>query len=163
MSQPLPAALPALKARAAAAGYRVALEEAAETLDKLADEYGRLRDKKLSMPPLTLLAGFLLGILFCVVKGCTTIDTHTPPPRDWPVLKQSVIYTQDAPRICAKYAPLSIACAEVNFIRRTCVIYTSVDWKHVLEHERQHCEGYDHHGESTLRDLWARYKRNGGR
>ena len=40
---------------------------------------------------------------------------------------------------------MPLACARINFERRTCDIYTASDASpDTLIHERRHCQGYDH-------------------
>jgi hypothetical protein len=43
------------------------------------------------------------------------------------------------------------------------MIYLTRGDTYMLEHEQAHCRGYDHPGESTMRDAWARWKASGGR
>ena len=63
---------------------------------------------------------------------------------------------------CVKYAPFGMspeACAEFNLETRTCDLWFSADFpppKSFIEHERMHCDGYDHIGETNMRDFLAR-------
>ncbi len=112
---------------------------------------------------------YLLPLLLagCVAVPTATIDLSQKPPADWPTLE---VKLQQSPQqqfdvICGK-SPLPfvvhrISCAQVDFSQGKCWILVRAGetlepyWE---EHERQHCAGYDHHGESTLRDSWAKYK-----
>jgi hypothetical protein len=64
---------------------------------------------------------------------------------------------------CAKYVGFGmapIACAEFDLAGGRCHVWFSADFppsKSVLEHERLHCQGYDHPGETTMRDILARF------
>lgn len=50
-----------------------------------------------------------------------------------------------------------MGCAVVNFNEGKCYI-TTMGQREVVEHERLHCQGYDHFGETTMADLWQRWK-----
>lgn len=90
------------------------------------------------------------------------IDSSRPPPADWPQLQEIVVPATRAEvrRRCpdaARYHPAG--CALVYFAQRQCVI---LDAGADLTHERMHCRGYDHYGESAVRDAWERYKARNG-
>ena len=64
---------------------------------------------------------------------------------------------------CRKYAgfgSVPLACAEFNLAVRRCDIWLSQGfaWPSIVEHERLHCRGYDHVGETNMRDFLARYQ-----
>ena len=65
---------------------------------------------------------------------------------------------------CAKYVPFGLfpeACAEFYFDRGECHVWYSRQFpplQYVKEHERLHCRGYDHPGETTLKDILVRYR-----
>jgi hypothetical protein len=104
-----------------------------------------------------VLASWSVGA--CVI---TPIDDRREPPRDWPALSVKVERaTEPLAKLCnlrSTVAEPLVGCSVVNFDRRDCVIYLAVDSRTVLEHERMHCLGYDHPGESTFRVAWERYK-----
>ena len=64
---------------------------------------------------------------------------------------------------CAKYVGFGMspdACAEFDFVRKRCDLWFSADFpppKAFIEHERMHCQGYDHVGETNMRDFLAGY------
>lgn len=105
------------------------------------------------------------ALAILLLSGCTTIG-HVAPPADWPELEVIVHNVPHATmrNVCAKYAHWTMspeACAEFFFGRGECHLWFSADFppsRGILEHEYLHCEGYDHVGQSTLVDLWRRYK-----
>ena len=112
-------------------------------------------------------AGFTLPALFALAAlaaGCATIDHHEPVA-GWPELRIVEHYVPDAElrSRCAKYVPLGLfpeSCAEFYFDRGECHVWYNADFRpqpYVMEHERLHCRGYDHAGDTTLRDVLARY------
>lgn len=114
-----------------------------------------------------LRAGFPLLALFAVAAlagGCAVIDRHEQVA-GWPKLRIIEHYVPDDAlrRRCAKYVPLGLmpeACAEFYFDRGECHVWYNADFRpqpYVIEHERLHCEGYEHAGDTTLRDVLARY------
>lgn len=98
------------------------------------------------------------------LAGCaTTIDMTRPPPVDWPKLEIKVakVTEQQARMLCprADVVLYTNACTILAFAHGACYVYLASSDPEVLDHERKHCLGYDHPGESTMRDLWAMYKR----
>ena len=95
----------------------------------------------------------LLG--FCLLTGCTSIDASSQV-KGWPDLKVSEHYVSNKAMRdrCAKYVSFFMspeACAEWSFKEGTCDIYYSKDFppsRDIVEHERAHCMGYRHVGES---------------
>lgn len=108
----------------------------------------------------------LLAVTFAL-SACASIDTHRVPPADWPQLAVRIV-TQElrqVQRTCRNdFWPQNQvnACAIADFAHRTCYIYTWTDDAAVLEHERAHCAGYDHPGESGMRDAWTNHQRARG-
>lgn len=103
-----------------------------------------------------------------LLAGCATsvIDTSRQPPADWPALAVSIQKSppQQFDAICGRGLPgltHRVSCALVDFSQKRCWIMVRPDdtlspyWE---EHERAHCAGMDHAGESTMRDAWERYK-----
>jgi plasmid maintenance system antidote protein VapI/uncharacterized protein YceK len=129
----------------------------APVLHNVQPEYTLRRNRRRKVPAWLAALGFLLG-------GCSTIDTHNAPPRDWPELAifEHRVDAATMHERCAKYVGflmIPLACAEVNFVARRCDIWlTEHPWPAVVEHERLHCRGYDHPGDSAMRDAWITYR-----
>lgn len=89
------------------------------------------------------------------------LSVHAAPPPDWPKLDERV-YTLSAEAVTRTcwHIPQpprgEPACAVISFERRTCDIYVTESRRKAMyiAHERTHCAGEDHPGESTLRDAW---------
>lgn len=109
---------------------------------------------------------FAAALSLALLAGCaTTIDMSRPPPADWPKLEVKIARVTDAQArmLCPRNNDIVIsynACTIPAFAYGTCNIYLVTADPDVLAHERMHCLGYDHPGESTLRDAWAAYKRS---
>ena len=103
--------------------------------------------------------------LFSVIAACTTIDSHEKVA-GWPELKLVEHYVPDQVmrERCSKYMAfgfLAEACSEFYFDRGECHVWYSADYRppqFVVEHERLHCRGYDHPGQTTMRDILVRYE-----
>lgn len=111
-------------------------------------------------------AALLFILIFPVFQmGCTTIDQHEKVA-GWPQLRLVEHYVPDAEMRsrCAKYVPFGFlpeACAEFYFDRGECHVWYSADYpptQYVMRHERLHCAGYDHPGDTNLHDVLARYE-----
>lgn len=97
------------------------------------------------------------------LAGACTIVGHEKV-EGWPTLE---IVEHHVPNhvmrdACVKYMPPTfspMACAEFDLGRRKCHIWLSADFpsESLLEHERLHCNGYDHVGGTTLKSLMARH------
>ena len=108
--------------------------------------------------------------LILLLNGCaTTIDAHKPAPIGWPVLtvRDNVVTGFEVLRRCYKYLPahvkllggIPMACAEVNFAARTCDIWRARDASpEIMDHERMHCAGKDHPGETWAQDALSSYR-----
>jgi hypothetical protein len=64
---------------------------------------------------------------------------------------------------CKKYVAfgmLPMACAEFNLATKRCDIWLMEGFapRSVVEHERLHCQGHDHVGETAMRDFLTRYR-----
>lgn len=101
-----------------------------------------------------LAAGFF-GLAGCSMMGHVKTD-------GWPELKVTETKV-DLPVIrerCSKYlSPLmgpALACAEFNLTAGTCQIWYA--WDSHLEHERQHCLGYDHVGGTVMAEAVVKYR-----
>jgi hypothetical protein len=104
------------------------------------------------------------AILILFLGACTTIDSHQKV-EGWPDL---MVIEHHVPHhvmrdVCVKYTAWGAspeACAEFNLAERTCNIWYSADFppsKAFIRHERMHCQGYDHVGETNMRDFLAGY------
>ena len=104
------------------------------------------------------------AILFPLFLGaCTTIGHEKV--EGWPqltVVEHYVPHHVMRDR-CVKYTPFGSspeACAEFNLAELRCDLWFSADFpppKAFIEHERMHCQGYDHVGETNMRDFLAGY------
>lgn len=121
------------------------------------------------------ISGAFCVIVFIAVmvwlSGCTAINVHQEPPKDWPKLLVSIqkVGFWEMQTLCGGN-PLMAAlglknyfgCAWIQFDTNTCVVYYSSDDEHgklVIEHELMHCEGYDHIGSSSFADGWEEWKK----
>jgi hypothetical protein len=115
-----------------------------------------------------LLVAFLAGAVTytLLTSGCTTID-HRSAPVDWPKLEEKILYVNGATlyKYCKSnlLTNFAFACSRINFERRVCYIIMpeqtadgSQPW--LLAHEREHCAGKDHVGESDLARGWEKWK-----
>jgi hypothetical protein len=64
---------------------------------------------------------------------------------------------------CRKYVAfgmIPLACAEFNLATRRCDIWYIEGFatRSIVEHERLHCQGHDHVGQTGMRDFLARYR-----
>ena len=108
------------------------------------------------------LAAWLVTLLY--LSACTVIDGHQKV-EGWPKLtvREHYVPHWQMRDHCVKYTPWwgsPEACAEFNLQARTCDIWFSADFpppQAFIEHERMHCEGYDHIGDTEMRDFLARY------
>jgi hypothetical protein len=99
--------------------------------------------------------------------GCMTLtemDWDRPPPADWPELKVQIHYVaQDQILdICKgvkfKFGDIPKGCTRLLFTQRICNVFLVDHDPELLKHEVGHCSGYDHPGDSRMRDIWTQYK-----
>lgn len=109
----------------------------------------------------------LLALLLLLLPACPTIDKSVPHPADFPTLEPRIRYVGyiEMQRKCGipLLASLFVQClglAEPDFCTKTCNVTLLSDA--VREHELWHCKGYDHPGETHMKDLWAAYKQMDG-
>jgi hypothetical protein len=102
--------------------------------------------------------GLLLGLGACTTVGHEKVE-------GWPqltVVEHYVPHHVMRDR-CTKYTPWGMspeACAEFNLVERRCDLWLSADFpppQAFIQHERLHCAGYDHVGETNMRDFLAQY------
>lgn len=106
-------------------------------------------------------------LLILALAGCTTtklvdIDYSIKPPEDWPALEERITHgsVEEVQRWCNMPKGMrAYNCATVNFKYGLCMIYLSSQDPAALEHERAHCRGYDHVGDTNRsRNAWERWK-----
>ena len=103
-------------------------------------------------------------LLTVFVSGCTVIGHEKI--EGWPELAVTEHYVshKEMRDRCGKYlGPFSSpeACAEFNLDTKRCDIWFSADFPpaaFIVEHERLHCGGFDHVGETEMRDFLAKWK-----
>jgi hypothetical protein len=119
--------------------------------------------------------GKAAAIAVLVLASCATpppertdqIDFSRPPPADWPELAVDVVHVSraDVAEHCPGLKASSLGCALVDFCAKRCKTYLAPmndpRYSEVLEHERAHCQGFDHPGSSQGRNAWARAKAAG--
>lgn len=104
------------------------------------------------------------GWLLCVVASCAILfvtgcsSLGNTRPHDWPELKVSVHKSGFMKK--EECNGTLGGCAYVEWCSRTCYVYLQIDSKAIEEHERGHCAGYDHDGDSTMADSWNRWKKD---
>jgi hypothetical protein len=102
----------------------------------------------------------VISILF-LAGACTTVGHEKVA--GWPKLEVVEHYVphHEMRDRCVKYAGWGMspeACAEFNLAEMRCDIWFSADFPPppaFVKHERMHCEGYDHVGETNMRDFLA--------
>ena len=84
----------------------------------------------------------------------------------WPAMQVVEHYVPNAEMRtrCARYVGFGMspdACAEFDFVRKRCDLWFSADFppsQAMVEHERLHCQGYDHLGMRTMAGILERYQ-----
>lgn len=102
-------------------------------------------------------------LLAALLSACATMDHERV--EGWPELEivEHRVPAEMMLERCRKYAgfgSVPLACSEFNLVTRRCDIWLSqsMSWSAIVEHERLHCRGYDHVGETNMRDFLARYQ-----
>lgn len=101
----------------------------------------------------------------CILAGACSV-TGGEPVQGWPKLQVFEHYVPHhvMRERCAKYVGFGMtpeACAEFNLATRRCDLWFSADFPpqpFIVQHEREHCLGYEHAGENDLRNMLARYR-----
>jgi hypothetical protein len=101
-----------------------------------------------------------------VTTGCASGLEHRKV-EGWPQLtvREHHVPHSEMRDQCTKYASfggMTEACAVYDLGAGTCDIWLSADFppsEAIVEHERLHCQGYDHVGETYMERLLARWKR----
>jgi hypothetical protein len=110
------------------------------------------------MQSLGIAAAALMSVM---VSGCSVIGGERVS--GWPELKiiEHHVSHREMRDRCMPYMGVGMSpegCAEFNFAQSRCDIWLSADFpppRFVVEHERQHCLGYEHAGENDLREILA--------
>jgi len=105
----------------------------------------------------------LAAVFVATSAACTSIGHEKV--EGWPELEiiEHRVSSDEMYQRCSKYVAfgmLPMACAEFNLATRRCDIWLVKDFapKNIVEHERLHCLGYDHVGETAMRDFLVRYR-----
>lgn len=105
----------------------------------------------------------LFVLLAALLSACSSMDHERV--EGWPQLEivEHRVPAETMLERCRKYAgfgSVPLACAEFNLVARRCDIWLSESFapSGVVEHERLHCRGYDHLGDTNMRDFLARYQ-----
>jgi hypothetical protein len=108
----------------------------------------------------TACAATMLG---SVLGACTPIgETRVAGWPEMQVVEHHVSHREMRDR-CMQYVGFGTspeACAEFDFSALRCDIWLSADFPppaFIVEHERQHCLGYEHVGEDGLSVAWNQY------
>lgn len=104
-----------------------------------------------------------LILSFLLLNACTTVGHEKV--EGWPELaiREHHVSAGEVYERCSKYVAfgmIPLACAEFNLGTRRCDIWyiDGLATRSVVEHERLHCQGHDHVGETGMRDFLARYR-----
>ena len=105
----------------------------------------------------------LTAALAAASAACSTVGHEKVA--DWPELRiyEHRVSAGEMYERCSKYVAfgmLPMACAEFNLATRRCDIWLIEGFapRNIVEHERLHCQGHDHVGETALRDFLQRYR-----
>jgi hypothetical protein len=102
-------------------------------------------------------------LLALLAAGCSTIG-HVKV-EGWPALEVVERYVPHAEMHarCKEYvtstAMVPVACAQFDFVNARCYVWYNAEHPPsaaTIAHERLHCQGYDHAGETTMRELLIR-------
>ncbi|MGH8742256.1 MAG: hypothetical protein ACREUN_15155 [Burkholderiales bacterium] len=111
------------------------------------------------------LGGHASMVLLAMVLSACTMVGHRQVA-GWPRMEVVEHYVPEARlrEVCAKYVGFGMspqACAEFRFVQNRCDLWFSADFppsRSMVEHERLHCQGYDHIGMRTMADLLAAHR-----
>ena len=105
----------------------------------------------------------LTALLAAACAACTSVGHEKVA--DWPELRiyEHHVSAGEMYERCSKYVAfgmLPMACAEFNLATRRCDIWLIEGFapRSIVEHERLHCRGHDHVGETAMRDFLLRYR-----
>lgn len=108
--------------------------------------------------------GASLVLLAMVLSACTIVGHERVA--GWPSLTivEHYVPEREMRDRCVRYVGFGMspqACAEFDFAGNRCDLWFSADFpppRAIVEHERLHCQGYDHIGMRTMAGLLARYR-----
>lgn len=108
-----------------------------------------------------------IAFFFPVPMGLVKMDYETKPPADWPRLNERISYIEPEAvgRFCG--VPKNMVhrvqgCSHIDFYYRLCMINLSNKSPELLQHEREHCQGFDHQGDGgKSRKAWEEHKASG--
>lgn len=97
-------------------------------------------------------------VILALLAGCTVIGHEKV--EGWPKLNVVEHYVPHAEMRdhCVGATPWwgsPEACADINLLTETCDLWFSADFPpqaFIVKHERMHCDGYDHVGDTQLKD-----------
>jgi hypothetical protein len=97
------------------------------------------------------------------ISACTTVGHEKV--EGWPSLQIVEHYVPHETMVkrCSRYvgfAMVPLACAEFDFAAARCHIWFSAEYPpsaDIVEHEKLHCRGYDHVGETKMQEFLARH------
>ena len=100
--------------------------------------------------------------LAMVLSACTIVGYEKV--LGWPQMETVAHYvpSQEMRSRCSPYVGFGMlpeACAEFNFAANRCDIWFSADFPppaSVVEHEKLHCQGYDHIGQRIMAEMLSR-------
>lgn len=105
----------------------------------------------------------LILLLAAASAACSTVGHEKV--EGWPELtivehRVSAGAMYDRCRKYVAFGMLPMACAEFNLATKRCDIWFIDGFapRSVVEHERLHCQGHDHVGETAMRDFLTRYR-----
>jgi hypothetical protein len=105
----------------------------------------------------------LFFLSFFLVSACSTVGHERV--EGWPELTivEHRVAASEMYERCRKYVgfgALPMACAEFNLATKRCDIWLIEGFapRSIVEHERLHCQGHDHPGETGMRDFLARWQ-----
>ena len=105
----------------------------------------------------------LIILLAAASAACSTVGHEKV--EGWPELTiiEHRVSAGEMYERCRKYVAfgmLPMACAEFNLATRRCDIWFVDGFapRSIVEHERLHCQGHDHVGETAMRDFLTRYR-----
>lgn len=108
-----------------------------------------------------------LAFLFSVPMGLVQMDYDHKPPADWPKLDERISYIEPEAvgRFCG--VPKNLVhrvqgCTKIDFYYNLCMIHLANKTPELLQHEREHCLGYDHKGDGgKSASAWKAHKTSG--
>jgi hypothetical protein len=105
----------------------------------------------------------LIILLVAASAACSTVGHEKV--EGWPdlMIVEHRVSSGEMYDRCRKYVAfgmLPMACAEFNLATRRCDIWLIEGFapRSIVEHERLHCQGHDHVGETAMRDFLTRYR-----